>query len=57
MTTPTSPPKKNLIGLYCTNPVAMPVDGRGGACPAVPPVATLLLSTYDTFTPKSKQDA
>ena len=29
----------------CTNPVAMPVDGRGGrgACPLCPPVATLLV--------------
>jgi len=35
VTTPTFPlPKKSRI---CTNPAAMPVGGRGGACPLDPP--------------------
>jgi len=44
------PPKKFRI---CTNPVAKPVDGRGGACPPLPsPVATLL-DTGFRLIPKS----
>ena len=46
VTTPTPQKKSHRI---CTNPVAMPVDGRGGRAPAPSPVATLLRTVSLAF--------